>query len=258
VRSAIWLVGLLLLSAPAAAEDLVAVPFVGCLTVGQGEELPAPTKSDSPLPRFSKAIAQKLAYYGMANSGGVLAPRGWHCIGFYGSSGAGLIVLPQRFDFDQIFAGDLKTTGPLVRWGYTLGGTSGRFQVAEEAPKFFPGDADLLKLRQFIVDTFGDPDDPDDPFLARPEPEPYPEGSLTRQRDSIVTYRVAPMAEGIGTGGLIQPGPDPVLGAVQLHRPDLDLQHVQVRLPPGLANLAPVILREAMPALNGGVGQKPE
>lgn len=199
------------------------------------------------MPKLPRALASRLAYYGMANQGGVLAPRGWHCIGFYGTGGNGLIVLPQRFSLDQFLSGDLKTTGPLVSWGYILGQTSGRLRVLDEGARFFGADPALRQKREEAAELYNFMDADDPLIIVDPNPPPpYPEDSLMRHGDSVVTYRVAPMTDGIGMGGLTQPGPDPLHGAVALLRGDLDLEDIQVRLPPALADLVPVLLDQVV------------
>jgi hypothetical protein len=64
------------------------VPFVGCISGGQADLLAAPTGTTKAL-LISPDAAQALAYYQCALDIGVLAPRGWHCLGIYGSGDSG-------------------------------------------------------------------------------------------------------------------------------------------------------------------------
>src|SRR5262245_60398919 len=72
----------------------VTVPFVGCRSDGQVGPLEAPT-GKSPSMTLAPETARRLAYYKSEYSFGVLAPRGWHCLDLYGSSGDTLYVSPN-------------------------------------------------------------------------------------------------------------------------------------------------------------------
>ena len=67
------------------------VPFVGCPSDGQAGPVPAP-RGKSKSVRIDAKAAQQLAYYESTQHFGVLAPRGWHCFGTYGSDGNSLFV----------------------------------------------------------------------------------------------------------------------------------------------------------------------
>ncbi|HVN17333.1 MAG TPA: hypothetical protein VMU05_01125 [Dongiaceae bacterium] len=88
---------------------------------------------------ISAGAAERLAYYKAEYGVGVLAPRGWHCFGTYGSNGATLYVSP-----DPINAADLLSTswkgfaGPAIQISVAEGGTSGRFEVAKTIARVFP------------------------------------------------------------------------------------------------------------------------
>lgn len=259
MRFVAWFVGCLLLSAPAVAEDLVAVPFVGCKTEGQGDgAVPAASVDDTP--RLPATQAARLAYYGLLSGNGVLAPRGWHCWGFTADTGGSTIVLPTPLDPKKFWSQRLSVKGPFVVQSYTFGGTYGRFEVADKGSRFFPGHPGLKRLRQANFELY-DPKSEEPGAKPPPAPKPYPEKSLTRFSENELSYRTPAGKTGVGTGGWIKPGPDPVIGAVALHQDpeydEIDLVDVSVRLPPDLVDLAPFILGQAVPALTGGVGQKP-
>lgn len=247
----------LLLATPALAEELVAVPFVGCKTEGQGEGA-VPASADQ-LPRLPAVQAARLAYYGLVSGNGVLAPRGWDCWGFTADTGGSTIVLPQPLDPKKFWSGKLSIKGPFVIQSYTFGGTYGRFQVMDRGSRFFPEHPGLKRLRQTNFELF---DDRAETPGAKPPPapKPYPEKYLTRFSDTELSYRTAPGKAGIGTGGMIKPGVDAVIGAVRIDLypgyDEIDLVDVSVRLSPDLADLTPVILGQVVPALSAA--QKPE
>ena len=83
------------------------VPFVGCRSDGQTGSKDAPeVTSTVALPARA---ARALAYYKAAVGTGILAPRGWYCLGFFGSGGEGLILSPEPIDNSSSFA-----TGPAI------------------------------------------------------------------------------------------------------------------------------------------------
>ena len=89
-------------SARAPSMVSVSVPLVGCADDGQvGPQTPPANGTKTVL--ADRAAAPQLAYYVTANGPGVLAPRGWHCAGIYGSDGASLVVTPEPEFSLQIF-----------------------------------------------------------------------------------------------------------------------------------------------------------
>jgi hypothetical protein len=82
------------------------VPFVGCRSEGQADPIDAPTGTNVPVP-MSPEAAGKLAFYkGVIE--GVLAPRGWYCLGIYGSGGDALVVSPEPIDTAKLFSTDWR------------------------------------------------------------------------------------------------------------------------------------------------------
>jgi hypothetical protein len=101
-----------------------------------GEEVPKGTRVPVAITREA---AQQLAYYKSWPEFAVLAPRGWHCFGINGSDGHSLFVTPEPIDASRarsIPGGGLA--GNAVAIEYSLGGTSGRFRVAEVIARVFP------------------------------------------------------------------------------------------------------------------------
>src|SRR5689334_20720696 len=111
----------------AAPPSLQPVPFVGCPSDGQTGPISAPQPIGTP--KLPARAAAKLAFCATDHAS-VLAPRGWHCIGLYGSSGQTLIVTPDRHQAEEFFASEpVSIHGPAVQMTVSEGGTSGRLSV---------------------------------------------------------------------------------------------------------------------------------
>src|SRR5579864_2187946 len=82
-------------SAHRSAGPKASVPFVGCPSDGQLGPGEAPRGENSQVVAISPEIARRLAYYKADHGSGILAPRGWHCFGTYGSNGSNLYVTPE-------------------------------------------------------------------------------------------------------------------------------------------------------------------
>jgi len=85
------------------ATTAATVRFIGCQSDGQVGPLEAP-KGDSKVVQIATQATQQLAYYKAEQGFGVLAPRGWHCFGTYGSSGSSLYVSPQPLNATIVFS----------------------------------------------------------------------------------------------------------------------------------------------------------
>ena len=83
--------------APDGQKSAVSVPFVGCASFGQVEALPAPKGADKTV-KIAAKDAAALAYYLSADGIGLLAPRGWYCVGTSGSGGSALYLSPKPID----------------------------------------------------------------------------------------------------------------------------------------------------------------
>lgn len=183
-------------------ETVESVPFVGCPSGGQlGFQHPPQLGLTPSLP---SNIARSLAYYAAAYGPGVLAPRGWHCGGIFGSAGSGLTVYPgNRY----------SVTGPAVELSYNYGGTSGRWSVAEAIARYFPSHRSFIK-KEFQGLEVG------------PLPSsPYPHDTISVRTDRLVRYVTPPLTKGQGTSWQLSPGSLPVEGLVMLMddagRPDV-------------------------------------
>ena len=118
-----------------AKGSAVRVPFVGCKSDGQVGPQPAPMGS-AKTAWLDTAASRMLAYYKSDSSSGVLAPRGWHGFGGYGTSGSNLTVVPRPMkSFDDLGA---DITGPGIQVHSISAEMSGRFEVARVIARVFP------------------------------------------------------------------------------------------------------------------------
>ena len=183
------------------------------------------------IPAVPRAVAGQLAYYASRDHG-VLAPRGWHCFGLYGSNGAILIVTPQRLGARELLQGATPSLhGPAIQISDSLGGTSGRFEVARVIALAFPAQMDFA--RRVAAEGIGDP---------LPS-GPYPADRIVRLRPTVVGYRTPAGREGLGTASRLAADDRPIDGlAILSTSDDWALIKVDVRLPAAQAALATPIL----------------
>ncbi len=207
-------------STPAASQDRgQAVPFVGCAADGALGPREPPRKHAGAPPVGSQA-AGRLAYYATDDLG-VLAPRGWHCLGLYGSSGLTLLVTPQSHPASELLGPRFKLSGPAVALSYSYGGTSGRFAVAQVAARLFPAASPFVQ-KVAAEGVAG----------AAPRPPATNPRAVLRRVDSTAVEFVTPAnRDGIGTSGLLAAETEPIAGAAILLTGDApDLVKLDVRL----------------------------
>jgi hypothetical protein len=218
---------------PLAAEAAQTVPFVGCASDGQQGPVAAP-KGQPKAVNVEPAAAAKLAWYQAQYSAGALAPRGWKCFSFYGSSGVTLTIAPsgKLDDTSQPIA------GPAVILADDSGGTSGRFDVAKIAARVFAGPE-----KAFIASVIAEGIEPKENFPAGP----YPADKLTYRTPTLVEFATPAGMDGLGTAGRLAKGALPVIGLAKLVGPadGPDLYLLSVRLPAAQADLAPAIVGAA-------------
>jgi hypothetical protein len=198
---------------------------------------PQPAPRRSTVPRVSLAAAQQLAYYASRDLG-VLAPRGWHCFGLYGSNGSILIVTPERHGArDLLSATAPSLRGPAVQITESLGATSGRFAVARAIAQAFPAQRDFA--RNVAAEGIGDP-------LPT---GPVPTDRIVRLRPTVAAYTTPAGRDGLGTDSRLAPSDRPIDGLAILDPAggDMILVKLDVRLPASQAGLARVILNAALP-----------
>jgi len=238
IRPAVFL-ALLAVAAPAPARERMAhVPFVGCPADGQTGPVPAPKSATTPI--VPSRAAAKLAYYVSEGMAGILAPRGWHCIQLYGSSGAFMLVTPERHRAKEFFSDKIiPIHGPAIQRSVSYGGTSGRFQVAEQIARYFPS---RMKFARHVIDLDGDvlKDVP-------PRTKRYKSDWVTRRSVDRVDFITPAGKEGEGTNSRLLPSSFPIEGFRKIIGPtsEPDLVGVEVRLPPNLRFLTPLILADA-------------
>jgi hypothetical protein len=215
------------------------VPFVGCRSSGQLGPRPAPKLRRTPL--VASNVARRLAYYVAFEGPGVLAPRHWHCFSVYGSNGSVLVVSPTMVGSADFFGGHhFSTKGDAVELSYDLGGTSGRWAVAEAIARYFP------KYRNFIRRNFQGLDAGGLDIGPLPS-GPYRHDSFSRRSDKLVRYTTPPLIKGAGTAWALAPSAQAVQGLSALVK-DVggpDLLSLNVRLPDKTGVLTQAILRNA-------------
>ncbi len=197
------------------------VPFVGCAADRQAGPVQAP-KGTSPVVRIDASTAQRLAYY-KAFGFGVLAPRGWHCFGTYGSSGSDLVITPAPFN---------QVQGPMVEVDNTFGQGSGSIKLAQVIVAAFP--ARRASLQEVIKEGID----------AGIEFGPYPNDKLIVKADRIVEFQTPPRSNGLETTDGLQANDDPIDGIAILQGSNPDLLMLTVRLPRELRDLAPIIIHQ--------------
>lgn len=208
------------------------IPFVGCAADGQTGPLAAPKPPPDP-PMAPSAVADSLAFYVSEYSPGVLAPRGWRCFGLYGSNGDILVVTPEAHGQD-LFKDGSELRGPAIQLSNSSGETSGRFEVARVAARLFPD------RKAYVEAVIAEGLRPASDFPAGP----FPADHLTRISPSLVEFETPAHADGMGTASRLVKDAEPIAGFAQMTKDD-DLTVLEVRLPPNLRALAPVIIRRA-------------
>jgi len=218
-------------SPTAGMSAAIQVPFVSCASDGQGGPQRGP-KNGGRVPSVSQSVGRSLAYYASADLG-VLAPRGWHCFGLYGSDGSVLIVTPEPHHAADFLGRNTGITGPVIQLSLSLGSTSGRFEVAQVAARLFPG------KKAFVNRVIHEHIDPASDFPFRP----YPSDSLTRRSDTDVEFKTPGNTDGMGTKGRLVKNSSPIDG-VAIMTADDNLVLLEARVPPDLRNLVPTIIEQ--------------
>lgn len=226
------------------AHPLAIVPFVGCPADGQQGPVPPPKGQSKHLP-IPQSAANHLAWYQFnfdksTPELAILAPRGWHCFGTYGSSGSTIYVAPESVNADQvIFQKNWHGfTGPAIELSLSFGGTSGRFQVAHIAARVLP------HYRAFVKKIIAEGFEPASDLHFGP----FPADKLTCKSDHLVEFTTPSNAVGLGTQSFLLQGPGEITGFAYIGGEDTDLVQLSMRLPPRLTTLAPAIIHQAEPA----------
>jgi hypothetical protein len=210
------------------------IPFVGCESDGQLGSSKAPSGRSKQL-AIPAAAAQRLAYYTADERLGVLAPKGWHCFGTYGSSGTSLYVSHDPINVADLFSTNWKGfAGQVVQISYEYGGTSGRFGVAETIARVFPAH------KAFVKKVIAEGIEPASSFPFGP----YPADTLTYRTGNVVEFATPPRAEGLGTASRLQKSDIPIIGVAILEGEEPNLVRLWVRLPLETNDLAQFIIQE--------------
>lgn len=225
-------------SRSAAARSLTAasIPFVGCSSSGQLQELEAP-KGISKSVAIGAQDAKALAYYKSADGITVLAPRGWYCQGVSGSGGTALFLGPKPIVHSS--SGWEGLGGAAIEVNDISGENSGRYEIAELVARVFP------PYQSFARRVW----DLDSPLPSGP----YPKDALIYRGKTVVDYRTPARTEGLGNfHSWLGQNDLPIAGAaILLMEPTHqvgDVPHLvllSVRFPPDLSRLAPTIIRNA-------------
>jgi hypothetical protein len=217
---------------PVAAGAAQTIPFVGCASDGQQGPVAAPGQPKAVA--IDPAAAKGLAWYQAQYSAGALAPRGWKCFSFYGSSGVTLTIAPSGKLDDT----SRPIAGPAVILADDSGGTSGRFDVAKVAARVFAGPE-----KAFVASVIAEGIEPKENFPAGP----YPSDKLTYKTATLVEFATPAGKDGLGAAAGLGASPLPVVGLAKLAGPldGPDLYLLAVRLPVAQANLASAIVGAA-------------
>ena len=214
---------------PPPLTAMIAAPHVGCRSDGQTGPRPAPAGRPRPV---SGQGADRVADYVMADGTRTLAPRGWRCVGRYGSDGSVLFVAPDEGTLRNLVAGR-PVAGPAVVRRLAVGDTSGRFAVASVAAMLFPSAA----RRVAAIEAEG---------VEGPFRHGLPPGDrITRLGPYAALYTTGPGVRGVGTREELAPGRLAVDGMAVLGPSDYsDLQTMDARLDPAQRPLVSVMIAD--------------
>jgi hypothetical protein len=217
-----------------AKDAVVPVPFVGCKSDGQLGPVNALSERSNNTAVPDDA-AQHLAYYKAKEGVGVLAPKGWHCFGTYGSSGTTLYVSPDPINSAGVLPSSWKGfAGLAVQVSLEYGGTSGRFAVAKTIARVFPD------RKEFVERVIAEGIEPSSSFPYGP----YPVDALKYRGANSVEFSTPAQSEGLGTDSMLRKNDSSISGAALLLGEEPDLLRVWVRLPSENSDLSQLIIRQ--------------
>lgn len=238
MRAAIAILILALAAPSEARERLIQVPFVGCPADGQTGQIAAPKPHRTP--SVPARAAARLAYYA-TDYAMVLAPRGWHCLGLYGSNGQFVIVTPERHTAEEFFRrAEVPIRGPAIQMSVSVGGTSGRFSVAPVVARYFP------RYRSFLRSVTQEMQEMDPGFRS------FPTGGfrtdiINRRTPTYLRFTTPARRTGEGAQSRLLPGNLPIEGFRKIvgSTEEPDMLSADVRLPVNQSDLIEVILADA-------------
>ncbi|CAM2143952.1 exported protein of unknown function [Pararobbsia alpina] len=228
---AAWLklsfVAMLMGLALSAHAQSTSVPYVGCASDGQLGFRPAPPVSKTP--QVPAELASRLAWYSVGDIG-VLAPRGWQCFGYYGSSGTILLVIADYSRKLGLNSGN-DVDGQAIELGTSYGQTSGRFEAAKIAARLFPD------RKAFVDSVAGEGILPREEFDNRP----FPHDQVRRLRSDQVSFETPAREDGLGTMSRLVKSDDPIEGMASMNEEN-DATMLVVRVDSASRDLVPTIL----------------
>jgi hypothetical protein len=228
---------------PSIAEyATVQIPSIGCPSDGQMGPQPARHDGFKSLP-LDPRLASRLAFYEADDETGVLGPRGWHCVLLEGSSGNLLVVTPAPLKPEDLFP-DKVIRGPAIQRSFSLGGTSGRFDVAQAIARYFPA-------RKIFLDSV---------LAERIWPRAsFPRGLYRADRllfrsPFAVEFETPAHARGLGADSRLIPDGLPIRAVASLVDRDSpdgpNLLELDIRLPPDSVDLLRPIIQQAFPDIS--------
>jgi hypothetical protein len=152
--------------------------------------------------------------------------RGDGIVFLYGSSGSVVFVSPDPIDRRRIFEPAYRFKENVVEFGYTLGGTSGRFEVAAVSSRLFPIARDFVNaVAKDQKDIGGPPLDLGQKSLANDR--------IVGRSDTVVRFVTSAGHKGLGTRSRLAVNASPIDGFAALVKDggDWDLIELNIRLP---------------------------
>lgn len=235
---------LILVILPVKAKDglpLIHIRTVGCPSDGQVGPQAAPPAGVKSM-RLDPAIADHLVFYQAADGygGGVLGPRGWHCVNLYGSNGSFLVVTKDVVTPVELFQ-TKRISGPAIQLSFSSGGTSGRFDVAQAIARYFPAQ------KKFLDEVVAEKIEPRSSFPSGF----HPNDRLLFRNATVIEFETPAHTQGIGTDSRLSPGDFPIRVIAKVEASEdgdwPDLAELDVRLPPQMTYLIEPIIRQAFP-----------
>jgi hypothetical protein len=185
------------------------------------------------MPPVDARIAPRLAYY-VSDEIAVLAPRGWHCLAMFGSTGGDLIVRPNRLRTRDLTPSLPSLHGPVIEVGLVYAGSSARFWLAGLIIGFFPRHIDFA--RRVAAEGL---EMPPSPRTSRDR--------ISRVGPEEIRYETPALTTGLGTDSDIATDALPIRGDMRLIGDPLRLVKVDLRLGREVAALADTIISSARP-----------
>lgn len=209
----------------------VDVPVVVCPVDGQVGSQTLSKEPRSIRTAIPEELASRLVYYralqGHPNVH-VLGPRGWRCLGLYGSNGDTALIVPPNANPAQ----KERLHGPAIEVRFRHGGTSGRTAVADTAGPIFP-----------VAGRFIDEVEANFRPTEKYRRTPWPTEQITRISERLLTFLDPPSVSGTGSQGRLAASTSPIQG-VAAFTEESNLWALAIRLDEVDAALGPTILAD--------------